>query len=258
LRDITSWPLPRALGIDQVLADLSEHAGFYINDDDFDVVMAEAPHLGLPWLSAAGRYANADYQLQLLQRPIDWMRDEIGHAADHDIDDIGGFVNNLRRLLDEHSKLVAARAAALRDFTAACRPLLTEALVLPDERTWREVTLIAHGQTQPTTVRVPQEAEPPWPLVKASPMLIDQLTPTSRPHRLPEPGFPVVRKVLAGVASLDHDGTWQRLLPDPDGWYWLRGFAWTEPAPPEPATTPEPAEPAFAPDTPDVGPTPTS
>jgi hypothetical protein len=243
LHDITSWPLPRALGIDQVLAGLSEHAGLYINDDDFDAVVTEAPHLALTWLSAAGRYASADYQLQLLQRPIDWMRDEIGPAGGNGIDEIGRPVDNLRRLLNEHSKLDAARTAALRDFTAACRPLTAEGLVLPDERTWREVTLIAHGQTQPTIVRVPQEAEPPWPLVKASPMLIDQLTPSPRPHRVPEPGFPVVRKVLAGVARLDHDGTWRRLLPDPDGWYWLRGFAWTEPS-----DVREPAEPAPVPD----------
>jgi hypothetical protein len=250
LHDLTSWPLPSVLGIDQVLTDLTEHAGFYINDDDFDAVVTEAPHLALIWLSAAGRYASADYQLQLLHRPIEWMRDEIGPAGGHGIDEIGRPVDNLRRLLNEYSKVDAARAAAVRDFTAACRLLAAEGLVMPDERTWREVTLVAHGLAQPTIVRVPQEAKPPWPLVKASPMLIDQLTPSPRPHRVPEPGFPVVGKVLAGVASLDHDGTWRRLLPDPDGCYWLRGFAWTEPATPEPTA----ADSAPAPSTPDSQP----
>ena len=237
--DPTRWPLPSSLGIDQVLNDLAEHAGFYLSDEDFDIVVAERPHLVLAWLSAAGRYVNTDYQVQILERPISWMRDEIGPGAGHDTDDIGHNVSNLSRLFAERTKATAARVQAFRDFTAACKPLAAEGVLQPDNRQWHEVQLLAHGLAYSATVRVPHDAAAPWPLVKATPWLVTSLI-CPQQSRVPEPGFPLLRRALSGVARVDHHGVWQRLLPDPDGWYLLRDFAWTEPgAAPEATTAPD-------------------
>lgn len=221
-----SWPLPAALTIDQTLLDLTEHAGFYINEDDFDTAFAVTPHLVLAWVSAAARYAAADYQLQLLHRPIEWMRDAVSPRFGFDADEVRGHVDNLRRLLGEHQRVSKTQADAYRAFTQACAPLRVEGLLNPDDRKWREIPLIAHSLTEPTTVRVPQDALAPWPLVTAGQGLLVQL---SRPRAQPEPGIPVVRRVIAGFARLDHHGTWDRLLPDPSGRYWLRDFAWINP-----------------------------
>ncbi len=223
-----SWPIPAALSVDQTLQDLTEHAGLDISEDDFDVVSCHFPHLVAAWVSAAARYAATDFQLQLLYRPIEWMRDEISPRTGWDIDEIDQAVQNLSGLFKERQRLTALQTDAHRAFTRACQPLITEGLLYPSAREWRDITLVAHPLTEPTLVQhAPRNTDAPWPLVKARHSLLEQLAKTQ--HK-PEPGKPVVARALAGLFRLDHDGTWRRLLPDPDGWYWLRDFAWSEPA----------------------------
>lgn len=236
--DFDDWPLPAALDVQQTLLELTEQAGLYLNDDDFDTISAETPHLMMAWISAAARYAGLDYQLQLLHRPIGWMRDEISPASRYDIDEIGPFVDQLHGLLKEHQRLTAAQAEAHRAFTTASKPLIDRGLLDRDGRQWRETWLIAAPLTTAALVHVPQDDCAPWPRVKAGLGLLEQL---AEPKRVPEPGMPVVRRALSGFVRLDHDGSWQRLLPGPDGSYWLRGFAWNEPAAPDGAPTSSPA-----------------
>jgi hypothetical protein len=221
------WPVPQSPPIDQVLRDLTEHAGFDIADDgDLDQTFAERPDLILAWVAAAARYTAAEYQLQMLHHPITWMRMELAPTSDQDTDDLGIFINNMRLLLIEHGRLSAARADAHRDLTAACPPLQAEHVLIPADRRWEQAQLIAHGLTEPMTVEVPIGAAAPWPLVKADLRLITKLA--GLPS-LPQPGRPALRRSLSGVVRVDHHGARRWLLPDPDHRYWLHDFAWSRP-----------------------------
>lgn len=224
--DIDDWPLPRSLTIDQTLRDLTEHAGFYLEEDDFDQTFADCPRLILPWITAAGRYATTAYQLHLLHRPVDWMRRELAPDSDQETGQLAPYTNSLRQLLDQHKELTEAQAAAHREFLHACAQLEDYGPLQSDGRQWREIPLIARGLTEPTAVSVPDYARAPWPLVKAGPRLINAL---AELRDEPEPGAPVLRGTGAGVVRLDHDGTTAWLLPDTNQQYWLQTFAWTDP-----------------------------
>ena len=225
--DNYDWPLAQSPTIDQVLRDLTEHAGYTITDDgDFDLTFAEHPPLILAWVAAAARYTAAEFQLLMLHHPITWMRLELAPTSDQDTEVLDIFADNLRRLLTAHRGLRTARADGRRDFTNACRHLEAQQVLVPIGRQWQQVDLIAHGLTEPMAVEVPADAAAPWPLVKADPRQIDTLADRGAP---PQPGIPVLRRSLAGVIRVDHDGARQWLLPDADHRYWLHGFAWSAP-----------------------------
>ncbi|MEV8504510.1 hypothetical protein AB0368_06715 [Actinoplanes sp. NPDC051475] len=235
-----SRPLPAALAIDHVVQELTEHAGYRIDGQPFNYVAATAPDALLAWLSAAGQYASADYQLQMLQRQIAGMRAEMAPNSGLNNDDIELFVEALGGLLALHATVSAALDEAHHAFIAACQPLSDEGLLTPDGRQWRGIDLITPARLDPVAVQVPQDAAAPWPLVRAGHIVVDVL---ARLHQdtAPEPGTPVLRRTPGGFATLNHQGVWRRLLPDPDGRYLLRGFAWhTPPAEPEPALAPQP------------------
>ena len=226
--DNYDWPLPQPPTIDQVLRDLTEHAGYTIADDgELDLTFAAHPHLILAWVAAAARYTAAEYQLQMLHHPITWMRMELALTSDQDTEDLDIFADNMRRLLTEHGKLRTARADAHREFTHACPHLETQHVLAPTGRQWQHIDLIAHGLTEPTTVEVPTDAAAPWPLVKADQRLIDKLV--DLPAQ-PQPDTPVLRRSLAGIIRLDHHCARRWVLPDPDHRYWLHDFAWCAPA----------------------------
>lgn len=225
--DNYDWPVPQAPAIDQVLRDLTEHAGYTIADDgELDQTFATHPHLVLAWVVAAARYTAAEYQLQMLHHPITWMRMELAPTSDQDTGGLGIFTDNMRLLLIEHGRLSAARAAAHRDLTAACPPLQAQHALIPDDRRWEQVQLVAHGLTEPMTVEVPADAAAGWPLVKAGPRLIAELADLPA---LPQPGRPVLRRSLSGIVRVDHHGARRWVLPDPDHRYWLHDFAWSTP-----------------------------
>ncbi|MET8147862.1 hypothetical protein ACIBSW_24910 [Actinoplanes sp. NPDC049668] len=224
LLDIDDWPLPRSLTIDQTVHDLTEHAGYFIAEDEFDGILAELPQVILAWLAAAGRYSTADYQLRLLERPIDWMRRELAPTSDQDTEQLLGYTANLHQLLDHHRRLREARATAHGEFLQACKRLKS-GLLVPADRQWRDVRLVGHGLTEACTVAVPADVAP-WPLVKADQRLINQL---AELRIRPAPGVPALRRTQVGIARLDHDGTSRWLLPDPDHRYWLHNFAWSAP-----------------------------
>ncbi|WP_328463567.1 hypothetical protein OHA21_38280 [Actinoplanes sp. NBC_00393] len=225
--DNYDWPVPQAPTIDHVLRDLTEHAGYDVADDgELDQTFATHPHQILAWVSAAARYAATEFQLQMLHHPITWMRMELAPDSDQGTEDLDIFTDNMSRLLTEHGRLRAARTDAHRDFTHACPHLEAQQVLIPTGRTWQQIQLIADGLDEPMTVEVPTGAAAPWLLVKADLRLIDRLAALTEPA---QPGRPVLRRSLAGIVRVDHDGTRRWVLPDPEHRYWLHDFAWSLP-----------------------------
>jgi hypothetical protein len=225
--DNYDWPLPQSPTIDQVLRDLTEHAGYSIADDgELDLTFAQQPNLILAWVAAAARYTAAEFQLQMLHHPVTWMRIELAPASDQDTDELDIYVDNMRRLLTEHGRLRTARADAHRDFIHACPHLEAQQVLVPTGRQWQQIELIADGLSEPMTVEVPTDAAAGWPLVKADLRLIAKLVDLPAPA---QPGRPVLRRSLAGIVRVDHHGARRWLLPDPEYRYWLHDFAWSLP-----------------------------
>jgi hypothetical protein len=228
-----TWPLPPALTLDRCLRELTEYLGYTLDEDGFEDVLTIRPdHVGA-WVNAAARYATADYMLHLLCRPIGWMREEVAPPAGAD-DDIRDYAGRLHRLLDERGSLLDQREEAYRELGRACRDLHCDGLLTSPILHWREAHLIPNGFTAPAIVRVPVDATSPWQLVKVTEEDLEQL---AKAALKPVEGRPVVRRSRHGFVRLDHLDNERHLLPDPDGAYWLRDFAWTTPAP-APAATP--------------------
>ncbi|WP_430788144.1 hypothetical protein [Actinoplanes sp. G11-F43] len=225
--DNYDWPLPQAATIDQVLRDLTEHAGYSIADDgELDLAFAQQPKLILTWVATAARYTATDFQLQMLHHSVAWMRMELAPTSDQETEDLTTYVDNLRQLLVEHGRLRTARADAYRDFTRACSSLEGQQVLVPAVRVWQPIELIADGLTELMTVEVPIGAAAPWPLVRAGRRLIDRLVdlPASA-----QSGRQVLRRSLAGIVCVDHHGARQWVLPDPERRYWLHDFGWSVP-----------------------------
>jgi hypothetical protein len=226
--DSYDWPVPNGPTIDQVLRDLTEHAGYDIAADggEPDLTFCTHPHLVLAWVEAAARYTAAEFQLQMLSHPITWMRLELAPDSGQDTEDLDVYADNLSRLLTEHGRLRTARTEALRDFRHACPLLAGQHVLAPTGRQWQQIELIADGLTEPMTVEVPTDAAARWPLVKADLPVMAKLADLPAPA---QPGRPVLRRSLAGIVRVDHHGARRWLLPDPDHRYWLHDFAWSLP-----------------------------
>lgn len=225
--DNYDWPVPQSPTIDQVLRDLTEHAGYDIADDgELDLTFAHQPNLVLAWVAAAARYTAAEFQLQMLHHPVTWMRMELAPTSDQDTEGLDIYADNMLRLLTEHGRLRTVRADAHLDFLHACRGLEAEQVLAPSGRQWEQIELVADGTTEPMTVEVPADAAAGWPLVKADLRLIAKLVDLPA---LPQPGRPVLRRSLAGIVRIDHHGARRWVLPDPDHRYWLHDFAWSSP-----------------------------
>jgi hypothetical protein len=217
------WPLPTALPLAQCLRSLTDNAGFSIDEDNFDNVLADRPDAVVAWVAAAGRYVAADYALHLLQRPVAWMRDELAPHADVDTDDIVFWAGRLYRCVTAHQALLRSRENAHTEFDRACDVLTTEGLLDRDSLQWHITELIPDGLTAACQVKVPADTGGPWPLVKVYQSLLEEL---ATADLTPAPSRPVVRRTLYGFTRVDHQQAVQRLLPDRDGLFRLRGFGW--------------------------------
>lgn len=182
------------------------------------------------WISAAGRYAAADYALHMLQRPLDWMRDEVAPNRGVRIDDVAQWVDALHACSTVHRSVLEHRDDALKEFERACVPLARERLLSPTGVVWQDARLVPQGLSSPHSVSVPATASAPWPLVKVYRSTVEHFADVSVP---PEPTRPTVRRTAYGFERVDHTGQRRRLQPTDDDRYLLHGFAWRGPADPD-------------------------
>jgi hypothetical protein len=237
--------------LDAYLYALTENTGFTIDDDNFNIVAAAHPELLAAWIAAAGRYAAADYNIQLLRRSIAWAREEVSPQPDVDTDEIVDWAHWLSDCVRTHQRLTAAREAAFTEFERACRPLLTEVLLVPDGIHWQPHKLIPDGLAAAESVQVPGLEAALWPMVLAP---WPTLATLAAANLQPTPSRPAVRRTRSGFNQVDHQQRISRLLPRRDGFYLLRGFAWHT----LPTDGPADAEPVTLEPHPTAAPTPQS
>jgi hypothetical protein len=241
-----AFPLPGAMPLDQYLHALTRNAGYHINEDEFDLIVVSRPDLLIEWITAGSRYAAADYALHLLQRPINWAREEVAPEPGVDTDDIIEWAGWLHAGVAHHQRLVSVRDTALRDFERACAPLLAEGLLERDGIRWQPGRLIPDGLSETVAVRVAPAQHSaslvvlaPWPVLAT--LAAANLQPTA--------ARPVVRASWYGFNRLDADGRVSRLLARRDDWFFLDGFAWRPAAgsaAEAPLADPSPGEPTAA------------
>lgn len=139
---------PNGHPLDTCLTALTTRAGFDIDTDVLDVIIAHEPDLISTWVHAAACHAATDYVADLLTAPIQYLREE----TDTDPAGAGGVLAVLHEdLLTRRHMLTGRLARTWAAFTTACHALADTGLLWPGEPTPTGTTLeailaSAHGQ----------------------------------------------------------------------------------------------------------------
>lgn len=128
------------------LARLAEQVGYQLDPDELDPVTGFHPGLVIAWVRASARHAGLAHARQLLDAPIDFLREQ------HDSNTHDLHACQLADLLRARDRLDRELPVAAGAYAAACAALAETGLGLiwPDEP-GTEDTARTHAQSRPGT-----------------------------------------------------------------------------------------------------------